>query len=264
MPENLKRSLELITMERGGGGDCFTAFRGAVKSFGVSNGDYSEICKEFGRVEIGEFEKAAADGNKETKSKTFVKERFLTFVASDETTDSYGDILRVDGADLSRLKNAGSFITSHDLHDIGGASGLIVKAKKVTDNPGSPSGKAILVTVYFPTAEEDPDADYIFKKFQAGTLRAVSVGLTVQEYYDPSDDKERKAIGLGKYGIEVKKWAPYELSAVTVGANPNALIQKGIESAIRKIMAMGESSSDDKVKSHAQFEKLLNGIEIKI
>ena len=67
------------------------------------------------------------------------------------------------------------------------------------------------------------------KKYKARTLNSVSVGFKPVEYYTPKDDAERKSLGLGKHGVEFRKWAPYELSAVTVPANPNALMKRGAE-----------------------------------
>lgn len=221
MEKTIEELLAERAMETGGQLAFGRTFGG---SFAIEEDEYSELCKAFGRAKEGE-------GDKEKPSSEFKKERFITFIASDETVDSYGDILRVDGADLSRYKSgAAAFITSHDIRDVSGSSGVIVNAKKAKNVPGSPDGKAVLVTVYFPTAEEDPDADRIFKKYKAGTLRAVSVGFTPIEMYQPSSEAERKAMGLGKWGIEFRKWMPYELSAVTVGANPNALSMKGIGS----------------------------------
>lgn len=251
MEPKFNRSLSVIAAQRGVSEDHFgTAFRGVAKDFGISESDYSEVCKSFGRISEEEF-KAADPDLKRSPSETFVKDRFLTFLASDETVDSYGDILRVDGADLSRYKSgAAAFITSHDMRDVSGSSGIIVKAWKVKNNEGSPDGKAIFVTVYFPTADEDPDADRIFRKFKAGTLKAVSVGLSVLEYYDPEDATERKKLGLGEWGIEVRKWLPYELSAVTVGANPNALVRSvddgQIEAVVRKVMSEQNNGNSQK------------------
>lgn len=194
---------------------------GMVSSHSIDDAEYKSICDEF---------KRKAEGEGTGGSTEFKKDRFLTFVASTETVDSYGDILRVDGCDLSRFKSgACAFITSHDIRDVSGSSGVIVKAWKVKNLEGVPEGKAVMVMVYFPTEEEDEDADYVFKKYKAGTLKAVSVGLRVMSYNDPQDEKTRKELGLGKWGIEVTKWQPYELSAVTVGANPDALVRKSIE-----------------------------------
>ena len=194
---------------------------GVMSSHSIDDAEYKSICDEFQR-------KAEGDGT--GGSTEFKKDRFLTFVASTETVDSYGDILRVDGCDLSRFKSrACAFLTSHDIRDVSGSSGVIVKAWKVKNLEGVPEGKAVMVMVYFPTEEEDEDADRIFKKYKAGTLNAVSVGLRVTAYNDPQDEQSRKKLGLGKWGIEVTKWQPYELSAVTVGANPDALVRKSIE-----------------------------------
>lgn len=210
----MNRTLEQILSDRGipASGDGVAKF-GKMYSIDseFSSEDMADACKALGKAE-GEFDKT----------------RIITFVASDETVDSYGDILRVDGCDLTRFKSgSAAFICSHDLSDIDGACGVIINAKKAKGIEGSPDGKAILVSIYFPTEEEDESADKIFKKYKARTLNAVSVGLKVIEYFDPpADSAERKALGLGKWGIEVRKWMPYELSAVTVGANPNALMRR--------------------------------------
>lgn len=245
------KEISELVRRHDGSGNSICMFGRVVKDFGFSDSEYSDLCKEHGKLTQEEFEKSADDCDsqescgekrkpkkKAAQEQTFFKDRFITFLASDETVDSYGDILRVDGCDLSRMKSgAAAFITSHDIRNISGASGIIVKAWKAKNIEGSPEGKAILVTVYFPTFEEDPDADYIFKKFKAGTLKAVSVGLQVFEAYYPEDPNERKKLGLGKYGVEVRKWMPYELSAVTVGANPNALMRRAIEdSELKKVI----------------------------
>ena len=216
-----KRTKEEVLKQRSSDGEHVRAF-GYVMHRGIEDAEYREICDAHQR-------KAEGDGT--GGSTEFKKDRFITFVASSESVDSYGDILRVAGCDLTRYKNgASAFITSHDLRNVSGSCGVIVKAWKANNIEGVPEGKAVMVTVYFPTAEEDPDADYVFKKYKAGTLNAVSVGFSIVEYFDPpQDSKERKELGLGKWGIEVRKWKPFELSAVTVGANPDALQRKSIE-----------------------------------
>ena len=238
MSQVKQRSLDDLIKERELGelGFCVV---GRVFGSEIGDEEYLELCKAFGRSEQGK----GAEPSKE-----FKKDRFITFIASDETPDSYGDVLRVDGCDLWRFKKgAAAFISSHDMRDLSGACGVIVKATKVKNVEGSPEGKAVLVTVYFPTFEEDPDADRIFKKYKAGTLNAVSVGLSVDEMHDPADPKERKALGLGPYGVEVRKWTPHELSAVTVGANPNALIRKALSKSISADKGIDIDSFVDKV-----------------
>lgn len=231
---------QLLEKRKLDGGGIIRAFgRSVSASHELSETEYEEVCKEF---------KRAKDGEGKGGSTEFKKERFLTFVASDETKDSYGDILRVDGVDLSRFKSgAGAFITSHDMKDVSGAAGLIVKAWRANDSEGSPNNKAVMVRVYFPTFEEDPDADRVYKKFMAGTLRSVSVGFTPLEAYYPKDEAERKQLGLGKFGIEFRKWQPYELSAVTVPANPNANIRKsaGEASAFAELLLLVKELKQD-------------------
>lgn len=219
MPKSLE---EIIKRRSIDGNGCEIFGRVLDVNPEISEDEYLEICKTFKRAPSG----TATGGSTE-----FDKTRFITFVASDETVDSYGDILRVDGVDLTRFKTkSAAFICSHDIRDIEGACGVIVNARKAKNVEGSPEGKAVLVSIYFPTAEEDEDADYIFKKYKSGTLNAVSVGFTPIACNDPPlNSPERKAMGLGPHGVEFTKWAPYELSAVTVGANPNALMQRTLK-----------------------------------
>lgn len=227
---------------------------GSFRSFGMQDeSEYQEICKAFGRAEEGK-------GKENEPSTEFKKERLITFVASDETVDSYGDILRVDGCDLSRFKRgSAAFITSHDIYNINGACGVIVSAKKAKNVEGCPDGKAVLVTIYFPTAEEDEDADKIYRKYKARTLNAVSVGFHPLEYKIPSDADEAKKMGLGKNGIEFLKWAPYELSAVTVGANPNALARRQLKTMKGEFEKMIESGSVETPK--IDEGKMVNQVE---
>jgi len=216
---------------------------GLIKSFGIDDGEeYKSICKAYGRNEDTKEGKAAPPYT------DFKKERFMTFVSSDETRDSYGDILRVAGCDLSRYNTPGAsnFISSHDIGNIFGACGIMIKSTK-GKNEGSPNGVAVSSLVYFPTEEEDPDADRVYKKYKARTLNAVSVGFQPLEWKIPSSPEEAKKIGLGPHGIEFLKWMPYELSAVTVGANPNALAKRSVAKiraeieAYNKIMKPSES-----------------------
>lgn len=188
---------------------------GRVLNKSICDEEFLEMCKEFGRLE-------ASEKSAESNEPVFHKERFLDFVASDETVDSHGDVLRVDGCDMKRLRESGAFVVSHNSRDALASCGVITKVWKDTKAENSPSRKAIMVRVYFPTTEEDEFADTIFRKFKAGTLKNVSVGFYPTEIYEPKDDAERKSLGLGKWGYEVKKWVPFELSAVPVGSNANA------------------------------------------
>lgn len=186
-------------------------------SFSLSDEEYRGYCEDFKRSVEG-------SGKKDDSSSEFKKERFIKFVASDETTDSYGDILRVDGADLSRYNSkSAAFIDSHNLGSVFGALGILVKASKVNNFEGIAGRKAVIASVYFPTAEESEDADKAFRLYKSKMLNGVSVGFKPLEVYFPKSEEERKALGLGKYGVEFRKWQPYELSAVLVGANPKAL-----------------------------------------
>jgi hypothetical protein len=87
--------------------------------------------------------------------------------------------------------------------------------------------QGLLFHVKFATAEEYPFADTVYKLYLGGYLKATSVGFQDLER-EPITDKDGKQVGW-----RFKKQELYELSAVPVPANPNALImavQKGVVS----------------------------------
>ncbi len=71
-----------------------------------------------------------------------------------------------------------------------------------------------MIKLQFATAEEYPFADTIYKLYKGGYLRAFSVG------FDPVESKD-----LGGWAQEYLKQELYEVSCVTVPANPEALMK---------------------------------------
>jgi uncharacterized protein len=144
-------------------------------------------------------------------------DRILEFVGSTAHVDRYGDVIEVEGWDLRNYKKNPVFLWAHDYRQP--PVGKAVKVEK-TD-------KGLLFRVKFPTPEEYPFADTVFKLYLGGYLKATSVGFQDLER-EPITDKEGKQIGW-----RFKKQELYELSAVPVPANPQALImavQKGVVS----------------------------------
>jgi len=146
------------------------------------------------------------------------KDRTLEFVGSTSDVDRYGDVIEVEGWDLKNYKKNPVFLWTHDYKQL--PVGKAVKVGK--------SEKGLLFQVKFPTVEEYAFADTVYKLYLGGYLRATSVGFRDLER-EPITDKEGR-----QTGFRYKKQELYELSAVPVPANPNALImavQKGVVSA---------------------------------
>ncbi|MDI6852998.1 MAG: HK97 family phage prohead protease [Deltaproteobacteria bacterium] len=146
------------------------------------------------------------------------KDRTLEFVGSTADVDRYGDVIEMEGWDLRNYKKNPVFLWTHDYKQP--PVGKAVKVGKTE--------KGLLFQVKFPTAEEYDFADTIYKLYLGGYLRATSVGFRDLER-EPITDKEGR-----QTGFRYKKQELYELSAVPVPANPNALImavQKGVVSA---------------------------------
>jgi HK97 family phage prohead protease len=146
------------------------------------------------------------------------KDRTLEFVGSTADVDRYGDVIEMEGWDLRNYKKNPVFLWTHDYKQP--PVGKAVKVGKTE--------KGLLFQVKFPTAEEYDFADTIYKLYLGGYLRATSVGFRDLER-EPITDKEGR-----QTGFRYKKQELYELSAVPVPANPNALImavQKGVVSS---------------------------------
>jgi uncharacterized protein len=144
-------------------------------------------------------------------------DRTLEFVGSTGHVDRYGDVIEVEGWDLKNYKKNPVFLWAHDYRQP--PVGKALKVEK-TD-------KGLLFRVKFPTPEEYPFADTVYKLYLGGYLRATSVGFQDLER-EPINDKEGK-----QSGWRFKKQELYELSAVPVPANPQALVmavQKGVVS----------------------------------
>ena len=128
----------------------------------------------------------------------------VTFVASDESEDRLGDILRADGWQLESFKENPVFLYAHDptFPPIGTVANVRV------------DGKQLLATVRFD--DDDEFAAMVHRKYVQGFMRAVSVGFRAVEF-------EERIGTEGKKGIVFKKQELVEISAVAVPAHPKAL-----------------------------------------
>ena len=109
---------------------------------------------------------------------------------------------------LGRLNGGAPLLNSHNGFELGGVIGVVESAWLDGDE-----GRA---TVRFPKAEDDEDADRIFRKAYDGIIRNVSVGYAPIRYKKVDEDER---------GIPVMRlvdWEPHELSLVPVGADAAA------------------------------------------
>jgi len=144
------------------------------------------------------------------------KARTVTFVASTEAVDRYGDSIKLDGWRLDRFKANPVILFGHDSHTlpIGKAVDIGVK------------GDALVVKIQFASAEANPAAENVFRLIEEGCLNAVSVGFMCISW-QLVDDQES-----GRWGYDILEAELLEISVVPIPAHPDALIQasfKGLD-----------------------------------
>ncbi len=153
---------------------------------------------------------------------------------SSECVDRDGDIIVQQGIDLANFKKNPIVLFGHNSRSL--PIGRVDPDSIVIEN-GATFG-----TVKF--------ADYDFAKtveklYQDGIMKAWSIGFCVKEY-EPREDEEGKTLGW-----KIIKSELYELSAVNVPANPEALVSAlksfdpGVARQIRKAFEM-ETGADIK------------------
>jgi HK97 family phage prohead protease len=156
--------------------------------------------------------------------------RKITFVASDETPDRYGDVIRASGWKTKNYMKNPVFLWAHRSSEppIGKTTKLVVENEP----------PALVQTVEF---ADDPVADRVFRLYKGGFLKAVSVGFKPLEWQPIEDDEGRIT------GHEFTKQELLELSAVPIPANPNALaraVDEGILTAADAEKLFPDSADD--------------------
>jgi len=141
----------------------------------------------------------------EGKERTFL----LSFSSEEPYNRWFGpEILdhSANAADLTRLNDIGVLLFNHDRNKV------IGRIERAWIEGGR--GKAEV------TFDSDEDSERIFKKVQSGTLKGVSVGYIVDSWEEVMPNKQSAD---GKYTGPcsiARKWAPYEVSIVSVPADP--------------------------------------------
>lgn len=146
----------------------------------------------------------------------------IEYIASDETIDSYREIIRADGWQFTRFQKNAPFVDSHDYSSIEKQVGMVIDFKVV--------GRQLIETVQWAKdVAENKLAQLGWKMTEGGFLKAVSVGFSPLEYV------ARDQAGWSQQLADLKLPADapvrciytaqeqYELSACIIGANPNAV-----------------------------------------
>lgn len=160
------------------------------------------------------------------------KERTLCFTASDETLDRYETVIRVDGWKLDGFIRNSVFLWSHNP----GAPpvGRVVKLERGTaqrDVRGTKRNvKTLDAHVQFADRDTYEFADVIYRLYQKGFLRGVSVGFKPLKQRDITDETELRELGADpattKRVVDLYENELWELSAVSIPGNVNALAKE--------------------------------------
>lgn len=134
--------------------------------------------------------------------------RRIRFVASDETVDRYGDIIRANGWQLDNFRKNPVLLFAHQSRNppIGRVDPIAVEATRL-----------IAHAEFMPEGMSD-FADSIWQMVDKGFLNAVSVGFLPLAPPTPIYDADKHLTGFEFISQEL-----LELSVVPVPANPEAL-----------------------------------------
>ena len=142
-------------------------------------------------------EKATSDGS-----------RRVRFVASDETVDRYGDIIRASGWQLENFRKNPVLLFGHQ-------SGQLPVGKV---DPIAVEGTRLIAHAEFTPEGMSGFADTVWAMVDQGFVQAASVGFLPLATPNPIFDADKHLTGFEFIAQEL-----LELSIVTVPANPNAL-----------------------------------------
>ena len=151
--------------------------------------------------------------------------RTARYIASDQTLDSYREIVRAAGWVFDRFAKNAPFVDSHNYDSVGYLLGHVT-AWKV-------EGDKLVEDVQFVPAGLSPLADFAWQLTETGFLRAVSVGFMPRNVRSAYRDKADFAAACAELKLSAEQSAlcecihwtqeQTELSAVLIGANPSAV-----------------------------------------
>ncbi|MBR2214572.1 MAG: HK97 family phage prohead protease [Selenomonadaceae bacterium] len=131
--------------------------------------------------------------------------------------------------DLMRLQELGTMLFNHNPNAVIG---------KILAVELDEEAKKLRATVEF---DKDEEAEKIYQKVLSRTLKGVSVGYMVEEW---EDVREGKTSSNGRFTGPCSiatKWTPYELSIVSVPADPTVGVGRSLEIGVEKDMENHEN-----------------------
>lgn len=151
----------------------------------------------------------------------------VDYVASDESLDSYREIIRATGWRFTHFSKNAPFVDSHDYSTIGRLLGRVEEFRVE-------GGRLVERVRWAKDVPESPLARFGWKMTVAGFLKAVSVGFYPTRFVSKWDSDQSgflsqvKELGLSpEAAAQVRtiylEQEQIELSACIIGANPNAL-----------------------------------------
>ena len=149
----------------------------------------------------------------------------VEYVASDESLDADGEIMRAKGARFDRFARNAPFLDSHQYGSIEHCLGTVTDFKV--------DGDHVVETVKWAVdVPENRMAQFGFKMTQAGYLKAVSLGFAPVAAVTASQGRlyrdqvaELKLQGKALPSRIITQWQQLELSACIIPVNPNALVK---------------------------------------
>lgn len=186
------------------------------------------------------------------------EDRTLRFVGTDETPDRMNSIIKADGWEFRNFSKNPIFLWSHKSEDP--PIGKVVRISKGTQD----SDKQLFFDVKFAPKSTYAFADTIYQLYKGGFLNGVSVGFETLKKRVIENKKELDALGLKPPAGEVlEKNELWELSGVSVPANPNALQEKLAEvgSARGVTIAPYSEAISKEAWALAQLEKVRESLK---
>lgn len=187
------------------------------------------------------------------------KTRYIEFVASDNSRDSYKTVLPVDKWDFDRFNKNGVIGYQHALYYSTNPDMVIGSGKAFVD------GNELIIGITFEPGDLNPIAEKLFRKVLHGTIKAVSVGF---------DPKGEGSWGVGDEAAGKENQTYYfagqellEVSIVHIPANKNA-VKRAAEMLLDSdenetpIPPSSESRNEDNAKLNLDIENVERSIAI--
>lgn len=140
-----------------------------------------------------------------------VQNRQAEFVISTEAIDTYGTVFTIDGWMLERYANNPVVLYAHKMNS--DDPDLVIGTSEVRVE-----GNELIAIVTFEDGENNPLAEKVFKKVQAGILRMASISADCHEGHWGDFEKGQNPDVFYFTRQELLEW-----SIVPVGSNPEAL-----------------------------------------